>query len=87
MMTSLTGMPGTVLHDARLAVLLPVAQQQHLRRERRVAVDQKIRRRQRRRATPCVRRRTIAVAPSIRTSESTFDEAVALAGGVERTSA
>ena len=39
MKTSLAGRPGHGAHHARLAVLLPVTQQHHLRRERRVAVD------------------------------------------------
>ena len=47
MKTSLVGRPGTVRNDARLAVPLPVAQQQHLRRERRVAVHREELRRQR----------------------------------------
>ena len=64
--------PGNGAQHARLAVLLPVAQQHHLRRERRVAVDREELRRQRHARSRAPSARTIASLPSTRTSESTF---------------
>ena len=73
------GQAGNGAQHARLAVLLPVAQQHHLRRERRVAVHGV-----ERRAAPATRDSapsafTIASPPSIAHVGVDVDEAVALA--------